>query len=128
MNGGAIIEQLLLVEWSDTCEEVFLRVGEKNDVHEEVEQYAYECGKHSVKVTPIKEVDGYKIIVIKPEMKYGTYQKFKEKFQKNLIDPEYDPKDLLQNLLIEITSDENLDNETVGVMVKDIISAYKTTC
>lgn len=29
MNGGAIIEQLLLVEWSDTCEEVFLRVGEK---------------------------------------------------------------------------------------------------
>ncbi|RRJ54743.1 hypothetical protein EHV15_34680 [Paenibacillus oralis] len=122
------MEQLLLVEMYDTCLEVSIRAGKYNEILEEVEQYAIGTEKHSVNVTPIKEVDGYKIIIKKSENESGSYlQHFEEKLHKNKIDPEYDPRDILLNLLIEITSNENHDDETVGTMAKDLVKAYKAT-
>ncbi|GAA0847989.1 hypothetical protein ABER99_21795 [Paenibacillus glucanolyticus] len=122
------MDQLLLVEMYDTCLEVSIRAGKHNEILEEVEQYAIVTEKHSLKVTPINEVDGYKIIVInKNGNKSGSYlQYFEEKLQKNKINPEYDPRDLLLYLLTKITSNEHHDDETVGRMAKDLVKAYKT--
>ena len=76
------MEQLLLVEMYDTCLEMSIRAGKHKEILEEVQQYAIEADKHSVKVTPINEVDGYKII-IKNETDSESYlQQLEEKLQK----------------------------------------------
>ncbi|KZS44738.1 hypothetical protein ABER99_21450 [Paenibacillus glucanolyticus] len=69
-----------------------------------------------------------KIIIKKSEIESGSYlQHFEEKLQKNKTHPEYDPRDLLLYLLIEITSNEIHDDETVGTMAKDLVKAYTAT-
>ncbi|TVX85572.1 hypothetical protein [Paenibacillus agilis] len=120
------MEQLFLVEMRDTCLEVSIRVGKHHEILEEVERCAVETEKHSVKVTPIVEVDGYKIIIKKSENEAKSYdQYFEGKLQSNKIQPAYDPRDLLLNLLVEITSNEKNDDELVGSMAKDLVKAFK---
>lgn len=122
------MDQLLLVEMYDTCLEVSIRAGKHKEILEEVQQYAIEADKHSVKVTPINEVDGYKIIIKKNETDSESYlQQLEEKLQKNKIHPEYDPRDLLLHLLLEITSNPNHDDKTVGSMTKNLVKVYKAT-
>lgn len=59
------MDKLFIVEMYDTTLEIAIRAGKYEEILEEAEQCAIEAGKHSVKVYPIEEVDGYRISVTK---------------------------------------------------------------
>ncbi|WP_145142266.1 hypothetical protein [Paenibacillus sp. Y412MC10] len=63
------MKQLFIVEMWDTSPLISIRAGEYDKILEESEECAIETEKHSVKVTPIEEVDGYKIVLTKAEEK-----------------------------------------------------------
>jgi hypothetical protein len=62
-----------------------------------------------------------------PKMEIGSFEYYVEKFEKNKIDPQHDPRDLLQFQLSEITSDENLDEKALGYRTKNLVKAYEAT-
>lgn len=59
------MEKLFLVEMSDFSTQINLRAGIYEEILAEAEEYANNAGMHSVKVTPIDEVDGYQINLTK---------------------------------------------------------------
>ncbi len=60
-----LMEKLFLVEMCDVMTHTYVRAGIYEEVLSETQEEALLSDKHSVRVTPIEEIDGYRIIVTK---------------------------------------------------------------